>query len=235
MNLTRNIIIMGIILLVTASPSAYCTPSVGFDNTNNTTFDSKETVVLVTGFEPFNIYDINPSQLIAETLNGEYINDIEIVGIVLPVDFDRSADVVVQAIDDYDPILVISVGLSPTTHSIELEKIGLNLRQVPRNESIWFFPRRIDPDGPFIHLTSIDTRETAIELRKAGIPAHQSFSAGIYVCNDVLYETLGYIEDYELPTRAGFIHVPLLKSQDPDGMELETMIEAVKLSINTSL
>lgn len=76
MNLTRNIIIMGIILLVTASPSAYCTPSVGFDNTNNTTFDSKETVVLVTGFEPFNIYDINPSQLIAETLNGEYINGI---------------------------------------------------------------------------------------------------------------------------------------------------------------
>ena len=63
-----------------------------------------------------------------------------------------------------------------------------------------------------------------MELRRVGIPAHQSFSAGTYVCNTVLYSTLGYIEDHKLSIKAGFIHVPLLKSQDPDGMELETML-----------
>jgi len=57
----------------------------------------------------------------------------------------------------------------------------------------------------------------------------------MYVCNAVMYETLGHIKDYDLPIIAGFLHVPLLKSQNSDGMELETMIEAVIITINTSL
>ena len=38
-----------------------------------------------------------------------------------------------------------------------------------------------------------------------------------------------------LPTKAGFIHVPLLTSQDPEGMDLEIMVEGVKSAIKTSL
>jgi len=234
MKSTRTAVTIGIILIVIAPSLAYGTSFTGF-NTRDNTFDSEVAVVLVTGFEPFDRYDINPSQLIAEALNGEYINDAEIVGIVLPVDFDESVDIVVQAVEDYDPLLVMSIGLSPGAVSIELEKIGVNLKIPLLNESSWLFPRRINPDGPFIRISPIDTRKVTKELREVDIPAHQSFSAGIYVCNAVLYGTLGYIKDHELSTRAGFIHVPLLKSQNPNGMELETMIEAVKLSINTSL
>ncbi len=234
MKSTRNAVTIGIILIVIVPSLAYGTSFTGF-NTKDNTFGSEMSVVLVTGFEPFDVYDVNPSQLIAEALNGEYINDAEIVGIVLPVDFDESVDIVVQAVEDYDPLLVISIGLAPGAVSIELEKIGVNLKIPLLNESSWLFPRRINPDGPFIRISSIDTREVTRELRESDIPVHQSFSAGIYVCNAVLYGTLGYIKDHELSTKAGFIHVPLLNSQDPNGMELETMIEAVKLSINISL
>ena len=127
MNLTRNAIAILIILIVMTSSIAYGTSFTGF-NTEGDTFDSKVNIVLVTGFEPFSKYNVNPSQLIAEALNAEYINDAEIVGIVLPVDFEESVDIVVQAVESYDPILVMSIGLSPGADSIELEKIGVNLK-----------------------------------------------------------------------------------------------------------
>ena len=39
---------------------------------------SEEKVVLVTGFKPFGNYDVNPSELIAENLNGTTIDGVKI-------------------------------------------------------------------------------------------------------------------------------------------------------------
>ena len=50
-----------------------------------------------------------------------------------------------------------------------------------------------------------------------------------------IYEVLGYLAEQELPIKAGFLHVPLLVSQDPEGMDLEMMVEAVTIAITTSL
>jgi len=61
-------------------------------------------VVLVTGFEPFGNYTVNPSQLIAEALNGSILSDAEIVGVVLPVDFNKSVEMTTEAIQHYLPI-----------------------------------------------------------------------------------------------------------------------------------
>jgi len=233
MRLIRNIVIVGTIFLTVASSLACGISFTTFHTSNE--FPPNTPIVLVTGFEPFDIYEINPSQLIAEALDGQNIEGAEIIGIILPVNFNESVEVVTQAIIDYNPLLVISMGLSPSTHKINVEKCGINLKQVPRNESMWFTLRRLDPCGPFIRLSPLRTREIVLEIREAGIPSRQSFFAGLYVCNAVFYGTLGYIKEHEISTTAGFIHVPLLSSQDPDGMDLETMIEAVKIAIKTSL
>jgi len=202
---------------------------------SSTDFQIGSNKILVTGFEPFGTHEINPSQLIAETLDGQYINGAEIVGIVLPVDFEESVEVITQAIDDYAPIILISTGLAARRHTIDIEKWGINLKRLSRNESMWFIPRRLDPYGPIFRLSSIDTREIVREIRNAKIESRQSIFAGLYVCNAVLYGSLSYICKHDLPTKAGFIHVPLLKSQDPNGMDLETMVEAVTIAIKTSL
>ena len=83
--------------------------------------------------------------------------------------------------------------------------------------------------------SSIPTRCIVRMIRKAGIPVRQSWFAGTYVCNALLYGVLDYIIDNDLNIKAGFIHVPLLSSQYPKGMELETMLEAVELAIQVSL
>jgi len=192
-------------------------------------------IVLVTGFEPFGTYPINPSQVIAETLNGSTLNDAEIIGIVLPVNFTTSVERAIEAVELYHPDVVISLGLNAKAKVIEVEKIGVNIKRYPKDDGSWSFPRRIDTQGPFLRITSLNTHDIARKIRDADIPAKQSFFAGSYICNALFYGVLGYAKDQNLTTSIGFIHVPLLDSQDPDGMPLGMMVDAVKIAIQESL
>jgi len=202
----------------------------------NITNSNDSQIVLVTGFEPFDIYGINPSQLIAEELNGQIIDGAEIVGIILPVDFEVSVENVTRAIDDHNPTVVINLGLDAKTKTIDVEKLSINLKRYTQNESaFWFIPRFLDFGSPFLRLSTLKTKEIVENIKTADISAKQSFFAGTYVCNAVFYKTLAYLDENELSMRAGFIHVPLLASQDPDGMDLEMMVEAVTIAIQTSL
>jgi pyroglutamyl-peptidase len=196
---------------------------------------SGDKVVLVTGFEPFGTYTTNPSQLIAETLNGSSLNDAEIIGVVLPVDFNKSVEIAIEAIEFYHADLVISLGLAARSKTIKVEKIGVNLKRFQKDDSTWSFPQRIDKNGPFFRLTSLHTNTIVRKIREAHIPVQQSFFAGMYICNALFYDLLDYINEQNDTISTGFIHVPLLDSQDPDGMPLGTMVDAVKLAIQVSL
>ena len=84
--------------------------------------------ILLTGFEPFGDYKINPSQQIAERLHGETISGAKIVGLTLPVlmgeDFDRLS----AAIADHKPTLVLSLGLAAGATCLEVERFAVNMR-----------------------------------------------------------------------------------------------------------
>jgi pyroglutamyl-peptidase len=221
-----------VILLVTSySSSSVCYSN--FLSDENDSFDRD--IILVTGFGPFDVYEINPSQFIVEELNGQIINETEIIGIVLPVDFKASVENLTQAITLHNPRLLISTGLSPRAKKMNIEKCAINIKMYPPFEKSWFFPRRLDHNGPFFRFSPFDTKEIVRAHDKAGIPSRQSYYAGFYICNAVFYGALGFIKENELSTKAGFIHVPLLLSQDPDGMDLETMVEGVKIAIETIL
>ena len=192
-------------------------------------------VVLVTGFEPFGNYTVNPSQLIAEALNGSIINDTEFVGVVLPVDFNESAKITTDMIEQHQPTLVISLGLNAHAQGIEIEKIGVNLKRYPKDDGTWSFPQRIDVSGPFLRFSSLNTINIIRKIREANISAQQSFSAGTYVCNALFYQLLGYVSEQNSVIKIGFIHIPLLDSQDHEGMPVQTMVDAVKITIQTCL
>lgn len=229
-------IVIGLAILIILSAAASNVSLAGSPIGGNREKTLDDTLVLVTGFEPFDQYDVNPAQLIAENLDGEEIDGAHIIGITVPVDFNDSVAVVTQAIEQYNPDIVISIGLEARIHTIHIEKIGLNLKRLPADEVEIFRYRRIDPCGPFVRLSSIPNRCITKAIRNAGIPARQSFYAGTYICNALLYGVLSYIEDNDSSMKVGFIHVPLLSSQDPNrGMELDTMINAVKIAIRESL
>jgi pyroglutamyl-peptidase len=191
--------------------------------------------VLVTGFEPFGAYPINPSQMIAETLNGSSLPDAEIIGIVLPVNFTTSVEKARDAIEQYHPDVVISLGLNAKATVIEVEKIGINLKRYPLGDGRWSFPRLIVKKSPFLRITSLHTDDIVRKMQEADIPAKQSFFAGTYICNALFYGLIGYVKNQNLNTSIGFLHVPLLDSQDPQGMPLGSMVDAVKIAIQVSL
>jgi pyroglutamyl-peptidase len=181
------------------------------------------------------VHSTNPSQIIAETLNGSSLNDAKIIGIVLPVDFEKSVERARDAIELYHPDVVISLGLNVKAQRIEVEKIGFNLKRYPKDDGTWSFPQKIEKNGPFLRLTSLKTNDIAGTIRQANIPAQQSFFAGTYICNALFYGLLGYVMELNLNITVGFLHVPLLDSQNPSGMPLQMMVDAVKIVIQESL
>lgn len=229
---TINIGIIGLIFIISTFNFGYAS-SVDYPREVNFINNS---IVLITGFEPFGNYEINPSQLIAETLDGRLIDETEIVGIVLPVDFEKSIENITHAINQYNPYFVISLGLDAKTKTIDIEKLSINLKRYSKDEHMfWFIPRILDPGGPFFRFSTLKTKEIVEDLKDVNIPAKSSFFAGTYVCNSVFYQTMEYIDENDLSMQCGFIHVPLLDTQDPDGMKLETMIDAVTIAIQTNL
>ena len=220
MRLQKKACIFGLFILVS---------SLGFANV------SGEKVVLVTGFEPFGAFATNPSQLIAETLNGTSLNDAELIGIVLPVDFNKSLERAIEAVKRYHPNLVISVGLAARSKVVRVEKIAVNLKRFQNDDGTWSFPQRIDKHGPFFRVTTLHTSDITRKIQDAQIPVRQSFFAGFYICNALYYGLIGYVNDQNINTTICFLHVPLLDSQDPQGMPLETMVDAVKIAIQVSL
>ena len=218
-----------LILSVPVTTSFFPSHSVSIDMV---TLDEQS--VLLTGFGPFHTFEINPSQLIVETLNGSIIQEASVSGVILPVDFQESVACLINAIEQTKPDVIICLGLSPTATALEVERIGVNLKQ-EEYDNPWLLPHRIDPKGPFIRWSTLPTRAITTAIHQVNISAVHSWSAGWYVCNAVLYEMLGYIKEHELCIPAGFIHVPPLVSQQPEGMELATMIEAIECAIEVSV
>lgn len=73
-------------------------------------------------------------------------------------------------------------------------------------------------------------------LNKAKLPASVSFSAGAYVCNDVLYSVCHYCQTKKLPIKSGFIHVPYLPEQILDkpttsSMSLVDMLRGIEVAL----
>jgi pyroglutamyl-peptidase len=79
-----------------------------------------------------------------------------------------------------------------------------------------------------------------LRLQAAGIPAALSHSAGTFVCNQVFFGLVHYLATHKPHARGGFVHVPYLPQQaarhdNAPSMALPTMVEAIRLCIETAL
>ena len=74
-------------------------------------------------------------------------------------------------------------------------------------------------------------------IREAGVPAFLSYSAGTFVCNDILYSLLHLAAGDYPAMKGGFLHVPYATEQTVDkpsgtpGMELGTIARALERAI----
>ena len=149
--------------------------------------------LLLTGFEPFLEYTVNPTMKIAQRLDGEVIGDYRIVSRILPVDFNQSGELALKWIEELGPDAVVSLGLAAGRYKITPERVALNIKDGDAdNEGYQPVDEAISVEGPAAYLSTLPVREMTQALQKAGLPAEISNTAGAYLCNNIMYEALHY-------------------------------------------
>ncbi|WP_449340992.1 pyroglutamyl-peptidase I family protein [Streptomyces canarius] len=104
--------------------------------------------ILLLGFEPFLHFKVNPTMKIVEELNGTNINNYEIHGVILPVDFEKSAKQLLEKIDEIKPDVVVSLGLAGGRYKITPERFAVNIKDgEPDNNQVAPKDQLIVEDG----------------------------------------------------------------------------------------
>lgn len=194
--------------------------------------------ILITGFEPFGGEKVNPAweavKLLPDTVAGA-----EIIKMEIPTVFFESGAAVAEGIRRYRPDAVVSVGQAGGRSCITVEKVAINLADagIPDNAGRQPEDEPIQPDGPDAYFATIPVRAVVENVRRHGIPCHISYTAGTYVCNCVMYQTLHLALTGHMGIRAGFIHVPFAADQavgKPAGtpfMPLKTIAEGLEYAV----
>ena len=205
--------------------------------------------VLLTGFGPFGSAKVNPSWLAVKRLHGRVIRGRRIVARRLPVVFARSLPALQRQLKKVKPVLVICVGLADGRAEITPERVAVNLDDARMADNAGRKPadQLILPGGPAAYWSTLPVKVIVRALRRRGIPARVSASAGAYVCNHVFYGLMHELARSGNRVRGGFIHVPPLPPQathrrgsgrvisGPPGMPLARMVEALTVAVRESL
>jgi len=165
--------------------------------------------LLLTGFEPFLNYPVNPTARIVEELHGMEIGGYRVHSEVLPVDFSISGGRVISHIETVKPDAVLSLGLSGGRFKITPERIAINVNDGAKDNSGHApVDERIIESGADGYFTNIPIRKMVDALKGAGLPAEISNTAGAYLCNHVMYRVLHFVNKQRPDMLAGFIHIP---------------------------
>lgn len=189
--------------------------------------------LLITGFEPFGGETINPSWDAVSSL-PENIGEYTLTKLRLPVVFEKSATILVETAEKLCPDFIISVGQAGGRSAITPEYLGINLRNAntPDNDGNQPKDERIFDDGQDAYFSTIPVRKIAENIKNNGIDAQVSYSAGTFVCNDVLYTLLSRFKGTTI--KVGFIHVPYSTDQGKEpSMSLDDIVKGLTIAIKT--
>ncbi|MEM3191287.1 MAG: pyrrolidone-carboxylate peptidase [Candidatus Parvarchaeota archaeon] len=190
--------------------------------------------VLITGFEPFLDFKTNPTQIIVERLDKTKIKGGTIIGKVLPVDYSKMENELLEIIEEISPNLIIGTGLAPGRSKLSLEKIAVNYKfsTEPDNNGKIESGSKIDQEMPDGMFSLIDVEGLANILNKLNIPTEVSMTAGTYLCNYAMFVIIR--EAKKMKIKGGFVHVPAdtslaatLRYKDMPSMDIETMVQGI--------
>ena len=193
--------------------------------------------VLITGFDPFGGEKINPAWEAVRAL-PDNIDGIEVVKLQIPTVFKKSAKKLFENIDSVKPDVVICVGQAGGRYEFSVERVAINVDdgRIPDNDGYQPVDSPVFEDGENAYFSTLPIKAIVEEVKKAGIPAAVSNTAGTYVCNHIMYSLLYYLNKNNLNIKGGFIHVPFIPEQviekkNTPYMELTRITKALEISI----
>ena len=194
--------------------------------------------VVLTGFEPFDGADINPSwaavQLAASLLSAD---GIDVVCEELPVEFGAAPARVAELLSLYEPQVLIATGLAGRATGMRLEQLAVNEidARIPDNAGVQ--PRgavvAAEAAAPVSYTTTLPLAITDA-WSSAGIAWEPSDNAGRYVCNATFYAlqhaAVSRPAGATDSLATGFIHVPPVSV-----IPVVTSAEALRLAVLAAL
>lgn len=193
--------------------------------------------ILVTGFDPFGGDKVNPAIEAVKRL-PKTIEGAEIVKLEIPTVFDKSADVVREAIIKENPDVIFNIGQAGGRFGLTPERVGINCDdgRIADNEGNQPIDRVIREDGAPAYFSQLPVKAMVKAIRDEGLPSELSNTAGTFVCNHLMYQTL-YLTNTEFKgKRAGFMHIPFLPEQvvsrpGTPAMALEDIVRGITAAI----
>ena len=188
--------------------------------------------LLITGFEPFGGEKINPSWDAVSRL-PEVIGEYRLTRLLVPVVFGKAAECVLKRAEELSPDVILCVGQAGGRSAVTPEFVAINLRHatIPDNDGNKPEDEPIAEGGERAYFSTLPVRRIAEEVSAVGISSQVSYSAGAYVCNDLLYTLLARYCGTD--TRVGFIHVPYSTEQGKEpSMSLDDIVKAISVAVN---
>lgn len=187
--------------------------------------------ILITGFEPFGGETINPSWEAVKSL-PEVISEYSLTKLLLPVVFGEAASLALKTAEEMNPDFILCIGQAGGRAEVTPELVAINLRHasIPDNNGNQPKDEPIKAGAPAAYFSTIPARKIADAINAAGVPSKLSYSAGAYVCNDLLYTLLSHYENSN--TKVGFIHIPYSTEQEKSpSMDMPDIIKALTVAI----
>ena len=178
--------------------------------------------ILITGFDPFGGESVNPAReavlRLPDTVGGYEITKLEI-----PTVFGLAAETVLRAAEELRPHAILCVGQAGGRDAMTPEAVAINLREasIPDNAGNMPVNTPVIEGAPAAYFATIPVRDMVAAMKDRGIPARLSYSAGAFVCNDLLYTLLHHYSGTDV--QVGFIHVPYLPHQAKEGVPFMTL------------
>ena len=193
--------------------------------------------ILVTGFDPFGEDTLNPSIEAIKAL-PRIIEGAQIIPLEVPTIFYKCADVVQQAIIDVKPNYILSIGQAGGRSELTPERVALNVDDARITDNIGQQPidQKIQENGKNAYFSELPIKAMVNYMQQKNIPASISNTAGTFVCNHIMYQTLFMTATKFPEIKAGFMHIPFIPEQvihrpNTPSMSLEHIVEGIIASI----
>ena len=191
--------------------------------------------LLLTGFEPFGEFAVNPSWELVQPFGGTTIGMVDVETALLPVNWATAWPTLQAAIEATDPGWVLMLGVAGSRTTVQAEVRARNLTNPLRDTAGGLPPPddRIEPDGPPYRISTIPATLVVERLQFAGVPAQVSTDAGGFLCNWTLYKALQAAAQYPRVRGIGFIHLPPMAAQGGPEIADATLRQGLSLVIGS--
>jgi len=187
--------------------------------------------ILLTGFEPFGKLTVNASWEAVKAVSERPGKNLHVTKLLLPVEYERAAEICLDAVHMLRPDAVLAVGVAAKRRSLTPEYVAVNVKDStsPDNAGKVYIHDRIIDEGDTALYTNLPFADAVNAILSQGVPASPSFDAGTYVCNTLFYRLMYEIKYAPRKMYGGFLHVP--PEKEVSSKDAARAIEAVLLML----